>query len=288
MPAPVRAPRRSLAPPRRSAGPGRVLRTGAPPRGRDAAGSTDRLIASSIGSLPLYKTANESGGSVMASTEQAVETETARSRSWPGGTCGCTSRGCRRYDDGRDPDHRPRRGLLRLRRARQPLPRRALGAVLREHRPRPRRHRPGRRRPGQGARLLHQLVLRAPAARSSSPRGSPRWPPATSTACSSPAAAARRSSRRCKLARQYHKLTGKPNKNKVIAREIAYHGTSLGALSATGITGLREPFEPLTPGGCHVPNTNTYRMAAGMQPRRTSRRRSPSGSSSRARTPSPR
>jgi adenosylmethionine-8-amino-7-oxononanoate aminotransferase len=63
-----------------------------------------------------------------------------------------------------------------------------------------------------------------------------------------------------KLARQYAKLTGKPNKHKVIAREIAYHGTSLGALSATGITGLRQPFEPLTPGGCHVPNTNIYRL----------------------------
>ncbi len=66
-----------------------------------------------------------------------------------------------------------------------------------------------------------------------------------------------------KLARQYHKLTGKPTKHKVIAREIAYHGTSLGALSATGITGLRQPFEPLTPGGCHVPNTNTYRLPHG-------------------------
>jgi adenosylmethionine-8-amino-7-oxononanoate aminotransferase len=67
-----------------------------------------------------------------------------------------------------------------------------------------------------------------------------------------------------KLSRQYHGLRGKPRKHKVIAREIAYHGTSLGALSATGITALREPFEPLTPGGCHVPNTNTYRLAEGM------------------------
>jgi adenosylmethionine-8-amino-7-oxononanoate aminotransferase len=67
-----------------------------------------------------------------------------------------------------------------------------------------------------------------------------------------------------KLARQYHKLTGNPNKIKLIAREIAYHGTSLGALSATGITGLRTPFEPLTPGAHHVPNTNTYRMIPGM------------------------
>jgi adenosylmethionine-8-amino-7-oxononanoate aminotransferase len=67
-----------------------------------------------------------------------------------------------------------------------------------------------------------------------------------------------------KLARQYHKLTGHPNKTKVIAREIAYHGSSLGALSATGITSLREPFEPLTPGGCHVPNTNTFRLPHGL------------------------
>jgi adenosylmethionine-8-amino-7-oxononanoate aminotransferase len=67
-----------------------------------------------------------------------------------------------------------------------------------------------------------------------------------------------------KLARQYHKVTGHPNKTKVIARDIAYHGTSMGALSATGITSLREPFEPLTPGGCHVPNTNTFRLAHGM------------------------
>ncbi|HEX8977332.1 MAG TPA: aspartate aminotransferase family protein [Solirubrobacteraceae bacterium] len=69
-----------------------------------------------------------------------------------------------------------------------------------------------------------------------------------------------------KLSRQYHKLTGHPNKTKVIARDIAYHGTSLGALSATGITSLRQPFEPLTPGGCHVVNTNTFRLGHGMEP----------------------
>jgi adenosylmethionine-8-amino-7-oxononanoate aminotransferase len=66
-----------------------------------------------------------------------------------------------------------------------------------------------------------------------------------------------------KLARQYHKVTGSPLKTKFIARDIAYHGTSLGALSATGITSLRTPFEPLTPGGVHVPNTNTFRMPHG-------------------------
>jgi adenosylmethionine-8-amino-7-oxononanoate aminotransferase len=63
-----------------------------------------------------------------------------------------------------------------------------------------------------------------------------------------------------KLARAYHKKTGNPNKTKFIARELAYHGTTLGALSATGLTGFRAPFEPLTPGGVHVPPTNMYRF----------------------------
>jgi adenosylmethionine-8-amino-7-oxononanoate aminotransferase len=67
-----------------------------------------------------------------------------------------------------------------------------------------------------------------------------------------------------KLARQYFKLRGNPTKTKVIAREIAYHGSSLGALSATGITELRQPFEPLTPGGSHVANTNAYRLPRGL------------------------
>jgi adenosylmethionine-8-amino-7-oxononanoate aminotransferase len=62
-----------------------------------------------------------------------------------------------------------------------------------------------------------------------------------------------------KLSRNYHRTRGNGQKHKVIAREIAYHGTSLGALSATGITDLRAQFEPLAPGGCHVPNTNVYR-----------------------------
>jgi adenosylmethionine-8-amino-7-oxononanoate aminotransferase len=66
-----------------------------------------------------------------------------------------------------------------------------------------------------------------------------------------------------KLVRQYHKLKGKPNKTKFIAREVAYHGATLGALAATGTTGLRTPFEPFTPGGCHVPNTNLYRLPPG-------------------------
>ncbi|MBL1078990.1 aspartate aminotransferase family protein [Nocardia sp. 2] len=62
-----------------------------------------------------------------------------------------------------------------------------------------------------------------------------------------------------KLARQYFKLTGKPGKHKVISRSMAYHGTSLGALSITGIPGAKAPFEPLVPSTQRVPNTNFYR-----------------------------
>src|SRR3954449_3558763 len=69
-----------------------------------------------------------------------------------------------------------------------------------------------------------------------------------------------------KLCRNWHRLNGEAQRVKVIAREIAYHGTTLGALSATGVTGLRAQFEPLTPGGCHVPNTNSYRWPADRDP----------------------
>src|ERR1700761_9472543 len=34
--------------------------------------------------------------------------------------------------------------------------------------------------------------------------------------------------------RQYHRLMGRPHKHKLIAREIAYHGTTFGAMTATG------------------------------------------------------
>jgi adenosylmethionine-8-amino-7-oxononanoate aminotransferase len=62
-----------------------------------------------------------------------------------------------------------------------------------------------------------------------------------------------------KLCRQYHKLTGNPGRYKVISRKLSYHGTTMGALTATGIPDARRPFEPLFPGSAHVPNTNPYR-----------------------------
>ena len=62
-----------------------------------------------------------------------------------------------------------------------------------------------------------------------------------------------------KLAKYYWKLQGKPMKHKVISRSIAYHGTPQGALALTGIPEMKQMFEPLTPGGFRVPNTNFYR-----------------------------
>jgi adenosylmethionine-8-amino-7-oxononanoate aminotransferase len=62
-----------------------------------------------------------------------------------------------------------------------------------------------------------------------------------------------------KLAKNYFKLTGKPMKHKVISRSIAYHGTTQGALSITGLPPLKQQFEPLVPSTFRVPNTNFYR-----------------------------
>ncbi|MEV5707951.1 aspartate aminotransferase family protein [Actinoallomurus sp. NPDC052274] len=62
-----------------------------------------------------------------------------------------------------------------------------------------------------------------------------------------------------KLARNYFKLIGQHGRYKVISRDIAYHGTSMGALSITGLAPIKHPFEPLVPGSVRVPNTNFYR-----------------------------
>lgn len=65
-----------------------------------------------------------------------------------------------------------------------------------------------------------------------------------------------------KLARQYHMVRGE-RRWKAIARRLAYHGTTLGALSITGISSIKNAFEPLVPSTAHVHNTNSYRRPAG-------------------------
>jgi adenosylmethionine-8-amino-7-oxononanoate aminotransferase len=65
-----------------------------------------------------------------------------------------------------------------------------------------------------------------------------------------------------KLARQYHAARGE-HRWKAISRNVAYHGTTMGALSINGIPALRKPFEPLVPEVDHVRNTNRYHRPAG-------------------------
>ncbi len=62
-----------------------------------------------------------------------------------------------------------------------------------------------------------------------------------------------------KLARQYFKLIGQPSRTKVISRYLAYHGTSIGALSLTGVPSIKTPFEPLMPGAIKVQTPYRYR-----------------------------
>jgi adenosylmethionine-8-amino-7-oxononanoate aminotransferase len=54
-----------------------------------------------------------------------------------------------------------------------------------------------------------------------------------------------------------------PRRYKAITRQTAYHGTTLGALSLTGIPPIRAPFEPLVPEVRNVRNTNRYRRPEG-------------------------
>jgi len=70
-----------------------------------------------------------------------------------------------------------------------------------------------------------------------------------------------------KLVRQYYAEIGEPRRHKVISRNLAYHGTTMGALSINGLTDCRNTFEPLVPGTSYVENTNAYRshhMSEGM------------------------
>ncbi|MEJ7892951.1 MAG: aspartate aminotransferase family protein [Solirubrobacteraceae bacterium] len=65
-----------------------------------------------------------------------------------------------------------------------------------------------------------------------------------------------------KLARQWHTANGE-RRWKAVSRNVAYHGTTMGALSINGIGTLRTPFEPLVPEVGHVQNTNRFHRPPG-------------------------
>jgi adenosylmethionine-8-amino-7-oxononanoate aminotransferase len=63
-----------------------------------------------------------------------------------------------------------------------------------------------------------------------------------------------------KTARFYWKAVGKPDKTKVISRRRGYHGLTLAAMSATGLSAFWPMFEPRVPGFSHIDAPDPYRF----------------------------
>ncbi len=129
---------------------------------------------------------------------------------------------------------RPRRGAGRSDGPR--IPRRPGRAVERRRRPRPRRAGRGRRAADEGRWPTPRATPAARTGRRSS------WPSDSPPSAirgiqrfffTSGGAEANESA--FKTARYYWKLSGQPGKDKVISRTWGYHGTTLAAMSATGI-----------------------------------------------------
>lgn len=62
-----------------------------------------------------------------------------------------------------------------------------------------------------------------------------------------------------RLARQYHKVNGQPERTKFVALKKGYHGTHFGGASVNGNQNFRRNYEPLLPGVIHLPAPFTYR-----------------------------
>ena len=69
-----------------------------------------------------------------------------------------------------------------------------------------------------------------------------------------------------KIVREHFIARGQPERRKAIARKIAYHGVTLGALSFTGVPGMKDDFAPAPIEVTHVSNTNGFRAPDGDDP----------------------
>ena len=69
-----------------------------------------------------------------------------------------------------------------------------------------------------------------------------------------------------KVVREHFIARGEPRRRKAIARDIAYHGVTLGALSLTGVPGMKDDFAPAPIDVTHVSNTNAFRAPDGDDP----------------------
>jgi adenosylmethionine-8-amino-7-oxononanoate aminotransferase len=75
-----------------------------------------------------------------------------------------------------------------------------------------------------------------------------------------------------KIVREHFEAIGQPQRRKAIARKIAYHGVTLGALAFTGVAPMKEPFGPPPIDVTHVSNTNAFRAPDGDDPEAFCRR----------------
>ena len=62
-----------------------------------------------------------------------------------------------------------------------------------------------------------------------------------------------------RLARQFHKLNGQPERTRFVSLKKGYHGTHFGGASVNGNQNFRRAYEPLMPGTIHLPAPYTYR-----------------------------
>ena len=67
-----------------------------------------------------------------------------------------------------------------------------------------------------------------------------------------------------RLARQYHKIKGNPERVKYVALKKGYHGTHVGSASVNGNANFRRAYEPLLPGIIHLPAPSDYRNPWGL------------------------
>jgi adenosylmethionine-8-amino-7-oxononanoate aminotransferase len=75
-----------------------------------------------------------------------------------------------------------------------------------------------------------------------------------------------------KMARAFHVARGQESRHKVIARHGSYHGSTLGALDASGRRLLRAPYEPWLGRAVHVPAAYEYRCPLKTHPESCGRR----------------
>ena len=69
-----------------------------------------------------------------------------------------------------------------------------------------------------------------------------------------------------KFVREHFVALGQPHRRKAVARNVAYHGVTLGALAFTGVTGFKSDFGPPPIEVHHVSTTNPFRAPDGHDP----------------------